>query len=204
MTEISPAINLSLNMKASQIPNFLPLLQQGVKLKIQVGSSIKMVLCEQFGLDPDYVEERIKTIFLDGTIVDDLNTAVIKEGSSLALSAAMPGLAGATLRRAGLLASLRSQITHLEDIVKDLPRREGFMILKLFNLLVRELGPVFLKKGIYMTRNEFEDFFKTLPEEIWENCPAPRVEGQEVNVENLRRMKWLGQHDRVRLQVDFF
>jgi hypothetical protein len=56
------------------------------------------VLCDQFQVETDYLENRIKTIFLDGKPVDDEDKAVLKNGSTLALSAAMPGLVDSTFR----------------------------------------------------------------------------------------------------------
>ena len=60
-----------------------------------VGCSVKTMLNNTLGMDDNYVEDRIKTIFLDAKPVDDINTACINDGSVLALSGAMPGLAGA-------------------------------------------------------------------------------------------------------------
>lgn len=53
------------------------------------------------GLPHFYVEERIQTLLLNGLAVDDPDTAVLESGARLALSAAMPGVLGATLRRGG-------------------------------------------------------------------------------------------------------
>jgi len=44
---------------------FFPLLHEGFMVKAQVDSSITNLLCEQFGLSSTYIEERIKTAFLD-------------------------------------------------------------------------------------------------------------------------------------------
>ncbi|MCP4349944.1 MAG: endonuclease/exonuclease/phosphatase family protein [Desulfobacterales bacterium] len=62
-------------------------------LKVQVGCSIRSLLCKQTDVASDYVDERISTVFLDGKPVDDVDSAIVKNGSVLALSAAMPGLA---------------------------------------------------------------------------------------------------------------
>ena len=95
-----------------RIPAFSPVLAKGFVVKIQVGCTVRELVCDQFGLSVDYLENRIQTIFLDGKAVDNVNTAVVRQDSTLALSAAMPGLAGATLRRGGFFAAMRSQITH--------------------------------------------------------------------------------------------
>ena len=192
--------SLPLMLEVDKIGRFLPLLQGGFMVKAQVGCSIKMMLCRQFGLSPEYVEERIQTIFLDGKAVDDIDSAIIKDGSTLALSAAMPGLAGATLRRGGPLASFRSQATHREG-KKAISRREGLVVLKLFNLLVEELGPLFLGQGIFVRREDLRGFLTSLPGEFWTGCKAATLDGRNVGLGDLREMKWLKDCDFVMLQV---
>ena len=193
-------VSLHLSLEANQVSSFFQLLQQGFRVKAQVGSSIKKMICEQFAVSPEYIEERIKTIFLDGKPVDDVDTATVKDGSVLALSAAMPGLAGATLRRGGYLASLRSQITHREDKMAISPG-EGLVVLKLFNLLLNELGPIILNKGIYIRREDFLGFFESLPGKLWTGCKEVGVDGKKVDLDTLLRLKWVDQHDFIFLQV---
>lgn len=192
-------VSLRLTLEADKIQGFFPILQHGFMVKVQVGCSIKTMLCKQFGLSPEYVEDRIKTIFLDGKTVDDIDSAVIKDGSTLALSAAMPGLVGAILRRGSHLASLRSQIAHREG-EKAFSRREGMVVLKLFNLLMDELGPILLEKGIFVRREYLEGVFRNLPEDFWAGCKAAQVDGQEVGLDHL--LKCLGEYDLVMLRVD--
>ncbi len=193
-------VSLRLMLEVDKIGWFLPLLQGGFMVKARVGCSIKMMLCRQFGLSPIYVEDRIQTIFLDGKAVDDIDSAIIKDGSTLALSAAMPGLAGATLRRGGHLASFRSQATHREG-KKAISRREGLVVLKLFNLLFGELGPMFLRQGILVRREDFKGFLTSLPGEFWEGCKGATLDGRNIGLGDLREMKWLKDCDFVMLQV---
>ena len=193
-------MSLSLTLDPDKIQGFFPLLQRGFMVKVQIGCSIKTMLCEQFGVDPEYVEDRIQTIFLDGKTVDDIDSAIIKDGSTLALSAAMPGLAGATLRRGGPLASFRSQATHREG-KKAISRREGLVVLKLFNLLVEELGPMFLGQGIFVRREDLKGFLTNHPGEFWAGCRAATLYGRNVGLGDLREMKWLKDCDFVMLQV---
>ena len=194
-------VSLHLTLEADRIQDFFPLLQRGVMVKVQVGCSIKTMLCKQWGLGTEYVEERVKTIFLDGKTVDDIDSAVIKDGSTLALSAAMPGLAGAILRRGGPLASLRSQTTHREE-KKYSSRGEGMVVLKLFNLIATELGPRFLKEGIHVRREDLYSYLKSFPEEFWAGCKLAEVDDQEVSLDYLMSMKWLEKYDLVMLRVE--
>ncbi len=135
---------------------FSGLLQQGVTVAAPTGCSLWSFLTGELGIAPLYVKERITTIFLDGEVVDSLEGAVLRDGSLLALSAALPGLAGATLRRGGFYSSMRSAITRSADCT-PLPAAAGAagtVRVKLFNLLIPELGPALLAHGIVLEQRE--------------------------------------------------
>jgi len=106
------ADRLHLTLRADWIPLFFSLLQKGFMLEVKVGCSVRSLLLDQMGLSAEYIERRIQTLFVDSKPVDDLDRVAIRDGSTLALSSAMPGLLGATLRRGGYYAAMRSQITH--------------------------------------------------------------------------------------------
>ena len=59
----------------------------------------------------------------------------------------MPGLVGATLRRGSYYAAMRSEISAAET-EGAVEMKEGTVTLKLFNLLIGQLGPLFLASGI--------------------------------------------------------
>ncbi len=176
-----------------------PLFQHGVMVKADVNCSIRTMLCEQLGLSVQYVEDRVKTIFLDGRPVDDIDSAVIRDGSTLALSAAMPGLVGAILRRGGHLAPLRSQIAHREE-KKVASRREGIVVLKLFNLLIDELGPSILERGVIVGREDLKSLFMSLPASFWAGCKRAQVDGREIDGDHL--LNWLNKYELVLLRIE--
>jgi len=90
-------------------------------------------LCGHFKVEENYLEDRVKTIFLDGKPVDDVEKAMANNGSVLVFSAAMLGLVGATFRRGGALAAFRSGITYQqEDSIPD-SSEEALILIKLFN-----------------------------------------------------------------------
>jgi hypothetical protein len=122
------------------------------------------MLCDQLAIPAAYVTERITTIFLDNHPVDDLEHAIIRNGSKIALSAAMPGLVGATMRRGGFYASLRQGISQL---AQDGPMShdDGVVTIKLFNLLLGELGPTILARGLLLEQNEQNELQQALPSE---------------------------------------
>ncbi len=188
-------------LKANWISTFSQLLQQGIMVRVQAGCSIKKLLGEQLGLNPEYVDREIRTIFLDGKAVDDLEKSILSNGSILALSGAMPGLAGASLRRAGPLASFRSQITH-RDHDGALLAGEGMIVLKLFNSLIEDLGPALLEKGVYMSKEKFKNFMKSLPEKFWTGVQETERNGQKVRFDQILMEKAMDPCKYVVLQID--
>jgi hypothetical protein len=140
---------ITLDLEESAIAAFFPLLPAGVRVAARVGSSVQAFLSEELGLSSDYIEGRISTITLDGMPVDDPGTAILREGSQLALSAALPGLFGASVRKKGVCSSLRTSITCGKGEQGNSPRA-GVIILKLFNLLIAEMGPRVLERGIIL------------------------------------------------------
>jgi hypothetical protein len=171
-------VSFHLTLDKKSLILFTPLLQRGVQVKVQVGGSLRRLLEDQFGLTPEYMKERVKTVFLDGKPVDDWDTALIQDGSVLALSAAMPGLAGATLRRGGVFAGMRSQITH-RDKESPISPEEGWVMVKLFNLLIPELGPLFLQRGILLSREEFAELRDSLPGDFRGEGKAKDLDSRE-------------------------
>lgn len=145
-------------------------------------------MCLQIGVSDDYLDQRIQTIFLDGKVVDNVDTAVIRQGSTLALSAAMPGLAGATLRRGGAYAAMRSQISHKNNTVDD-SAENGTVMLKLFNIVALELGPMFLKQGIWIDGKNLKNFFERVPDFFWDGCLNAEINGISQNVRKISLME---------------
>ncbi len=163
--------------------HFLPLFQSGLYLRGITGVSVRRFLTEQIDVTDQYLEKRIQTVFLDGRAVDDLDSTNVHAGSVLTLSAAMPGLLGATLRVGSHYAAMRSQISHQGEGNAD--SGEGFVLLKLFNLLIRELGPGLLKRGIWIKGERLAEFFESLPELFWKNFTEAEVNGRPAAREEL-------------------
>lgn len=186
---------LTLTLRPDQRGHFFPLFQQGVLIKTIVGTNINALLVRHLGLNPDYVETRIQTVFLNGKAVDDLDHTVVKDGSSLALSGALPGLVGATFRRGGTYASLRQAITVTEG-QESSSEKEGRVILKLFNLLLPELTPFFLARGVWIKGGDLGRLVKDLPIDSrekkedgvhWEGISRSEIE--DLSEEGLIRLR---------------
>jgi hypothetical protein len=180
---------IQLILEPRLIPRFFLFLRQGVELRTRVGCSVKALLCDELGIRTEYLDERVQTLFLDGKPVDDVTSARVPDGSTLALSAAMPGLAGATLRKGGFYARMRGHISHKEETA-PLRSRQGTVILKLFNFVGKELGPGFLKQGVWIKGKALEDFFQTQGDDFWGGCEEVHVDGKAIAPDQLPNVRW--------------
>jgi len=174
---------LSLIAEPKLFERFLQLLQKGVKVTAGVGSTVLSFLCDDLGLSPEYVDKRIQTLFLNGKAIDKPDASLLKEDSTLALSAAMPGLLGATLRKGSYYAKMRSEISYQEQST-GVTVHEGFVLLKLFNLLPAEVGPAVLARGIWLKGEELSQFLKNLPDDVLGMCSEAKADGQAVNLKD--------------------
>ena len=198
----APLIRLTLTLPASLMGEFFPVLQQGFLVTAHVGCTLQRLLCRQWGIAPDYVATRITTIFLDSKATDSVETTIVRDGATIALSGAMPGLVGATMRRGGHLAAMRGAMTH-QDSAADATDRIGTVRVKLFNILLPELGPGFLKRGILMGCSEVIAFFQERDETFWESCDGGSINGSPVGPGLLRTTQPLCTGGSVRLTVNF-
>jgi len=155
----------------------LNLLQAGFSLQAPEGLSARAFMREVLRFPEDYIEGAVSTVFLDGKPVDDIDRAILVDGSRLALSAAMPGLVGAMMRRGSPYASFREGITHRDaraisarDAAASREAADGagenlaaatagtsmamaapcFVGIKLFNSVMRDRGPTVLAHGILL------------------------------------------------------
>ena len=125
----------------------------------------------------------------------------VKDGSVVAFSSALPGLVGATLRRGGFYACLRDSITYRKE---DMPvdARQGTITIKLFNLLMDELGPVFLRKGIIMGRSALVSFFQARKEDFWKEIKAVHLGGMSIAPDKLMEESTYNNCDHLMVCVD--
>ena len=162
--------HLTCIVKETYVPLFFPLLQQGVNIRRRVGCSIEDFLRREIGATPETID-KIQSIMLDGKPVDDIVSSLLHNGSTLALSAAMPGLVGATLRRGGAYSSFRSGITYHEAEKAGAPG-EGWVRVKIFNLLMAVLGPDLLRAGVLIRSTDLLDLLKERTGEFGNGCSA--------------------------------
>ena len=69
--------SIVIEIASSGIPVFNELLQSGFMINTKSGISIEDFLCDQMGIDPKYINERVKTVVLDFRPVDNLEEALL-------------------------------------------------------------------------------------------------------------------------------
>jgi hypothetical protein len=166
--------HIALRLPASTLGFFIPVLGAGVGIRTPLGISLHAFLCDRLGIAPEYVHERIQTIFVNGRAVDQPEQVLIGRDAVIALSAAMPGLAGAVLRRGGHFAAMRREISQ-EGSASGSSGEQGPVTLKLFNLVAREMGARVLEHGVWLSAERFASLWREmgtqmiLPAEIYCN-----------------------------------
>jgi hypothetical protein len=175
---------LTLTVTGGGLARFLPLLGQGFTVKRPAGASLEDFLCRGCGIAQDYLRERVQTVFLNGKAIDDLTSAAVSDGSTIALSAAMPGLAGAVLRKGGAYAAMRRQISHASSGGSHAGGLVSVSI-KLFNLVARELGPGFLEQGVLIRGADFQDFFRRQDRGFAKIGRAADIDGRPIDFEKI-------------------
>lgn len=198
-----PAATLRLRMEATRFRAFMRFLLEGFRVKVLNGWSIGELLTKHYGLTMDYIEDRIRCIFLNFAPADDVDANFVQDGSILSLCDAVPGLAGSTMRRdTPHLRELRG-ISATELETKSLKAgTPGFIHVKLFNMMVRELGPTLLDKGLWLGGEDLEKFLKEQDGEFWSGCRGAELDGQKIDKSEIQKVKWSEKPGFVLLSVD--
>ncbi|MDM8515512.1 hypothetical protein QUF76_04875 [Desulfobacterales bacterium HSG16] len=140
-----------------QVGHLSLVFQQGVYVNVTVGISLDRLLSDFWGLSSDFIEQNIQTLFLDSKPVDDLNAAIVGDRSVIALSAAMPGLVGASMRRGGYYSGMRHNISLKNQVNIRQTVHSGCIKVKLFNTLIKDMGPLLLKNGFFVKAGILQD-----------------------------------------------
>lgn len=125
-----------------------PLLRTGVDVAVPGPLSVRALLCTVLELAPEFVERRVATLFLNNHPVDDLDATQVRPGDTMALAAAMPGIAGITMRRNSPVKALRADISCSQTAADSQPGQAGAVTVKLFNFIALEAGPGLLSQGV--------------------------------------------------------
>lgn len=178
-----PSLRLSVTPDA--LPLFTTVLQSGIEIKTSRGETLAKFLNRFPGFTAEYLADTVQTIFLDGTAVDDLSLQMTGNTPVLALSAAMPGLAGAIFRKNSFHSALRTETKSLES-------KAGLddtivVTLKLFNSIATERGEEFLKTGLCMRGDQLANFLTKRPHLI-EQIQDIQLEEKKLGHQELLRI----------------
>ncbi|OHB70783.1 MAG: hypothetical protein A2V70_15355 [Planctomycetes bacterium RBG_13_63_9] len=114
-------------------------------------------------------------------------------GSTIALSAAMPGIAGAILRRGSPYATMRSQISHANRVVHPASARQGHVVVKLFNMVQGELGPAMFARGAKISGKALWDLFRGRSAAFRRGILIARIDETSVDPHVPLAMDWTDQ-----------
>lgn len=153
---------VSLQVKPDVQPRFTTLLQSGIFLVVPQGTTICNLLLTLPGFTAEYIRDRVETVFLNGLPADNMNQKLFGKTAVLALSAAMPGLAGAIFRKGGVHASLRTE-TATEHRDTNTTRTPVQIRLKLFNIIAVARGALLLSEGCLFSASALIKFLDYRP-----------------------------------------
>jgi len=173
MHNTSPTLLFSLPDGTQRLAS---LLQREILIPCPRTVTLEALLLGLPGCDRDYISTRIETIFLNGNAVDSLATT-LQPGMTVALSAAMPGLAGAIFRKGGLHASLRSQPVH----TKTARPEDAYIIIKLFNQVAADLAAPLLGHGARMRGPSLARFIRNRAGQLLKDGGAITLDHQPVS-----------------------
>ena len=140
-------IRIHSRIAPGNLPGLLGLMGKGILVPIQGNQALASFLRDRLGIDSDYLTNRIQTIFLNSQPVDNTDKACLRDGDTLALSAAMPGLVGTTFRKGGHLAEFRKRISYRREVTDLVDPFSGNVTIRLFNMIANELGPLLMEIG---------------------------------------------------------
>ncbi len=187
------------------LPGLQALLSKGFSVQARVGGSLSRLLCGQLGIDADYLKNRVQTLFLNSSPVDDVEKTVVSDGDIVALSAAMPGLVGATMRKGGFYAKLRQRISCQATGTGsgDSPAEStlGTVTIRLFNVVARELGPAFLEKGVDVDVSAVRVFLNLAAPVLTGSESSLMLDGKKVTLAALLEAGRPGQAIRLSIQA---
>ena len=88
---------------------------------------------------------------------------------------------------------MRNQISYREMATLKSPHK-GIILLKLFNLILKELGPTFLKQGVWINGKDISDFFTRQSDDFWAGCKEANIDGKKIDLDKLLDITWADKH----------
>jgi len=183
----SPAEELYLDLAPDGVRRWRLALHAGFHFRIPGGLTVRKLLTSELGMDADYVENRVRTVFLGGRPVDDIDAALVRPGTEMTLSTMLPGVAGITMGRDNLIAAYRADITYHDD-GSCAEYGQCVIFIKLLNFIAPETGHLFLPRGIGLDHTAWARHISGLPESFWDTVRAATLDGKSLDPKALRQL----------------
>lgn len=187
---------LRMTVTGDALPLFTTVLQSGIEIKTAHGETLGKFLSNFPGFTAKYLADTVQTIFLNGTAVDDLSLPLTGSNPVLALSAAMPGLAGAIFRKNSFHAALR---TDTKALLSQAEQKKSISVtLKLFNSIARDRGADLLKTGLCLQSRQLANFLTNRPH-LARHIVGIQFSEKEIELDELLAV--LGKTPKVNLNI---
>jgi len=151
---------LTLTCPHNSLLRLVTVLQSGFLHRCREGETILSCLLGLEGFTREYIEKKIQTIFYNGDALDDMEAELSGDRPTIALSSAMPGLAGAILKKnspCGILRKTRSvEYSGTAGRLLD-------VAIKLFNTVALDRGPALFQQGIIIKSLDLSSFLALRP-----------------------------------------
>lgn len=174
------AHNLTVTASRESLLALTPILREGVGIGLRPGISLRQTMIQDLGFCPTCVEERVQTVFLDGSPVDDIDADHAVAGCTLALAGALPGVAGIAMRRGSPVGVFREGIAH--GIAHEDEAASTALLpvtLKLFNTVAIECLAAVLEQGVELRAGRLAELLAADPDAL--ATASFTLNGQDVD-----------------------
>lgn len=187
-------LNLTIKNTPQAHATWKYLTQSPSEVAADIGDSMMNFLTQRLEFDAEYIDAQVKTIFMNGKPVDDLDTANIPADARIALGAVAPGVAGMMMARNSPISGMRSGITYQNT--KPVQKiTEGTVTLLLFNAIMEDKGLQILKKGITIPAGKLERAVEEVPESI----STASLDNTSISAAEL--LEWIRKNPQLHVQL---
>lgn len=151
---------LSCRVSEQSLGRLVTVLQSGFSCQARDGDLFLNFLLSLPGFTKEYLANDVGTVFLNGDAIDDMETPLNGKSATIALSAAMPGLCGAILKKGSPHAALRQKPVASKTAATGAPL---MVRVKLFNTIALERGPDLFKDGVNLRSADLLAFLSLRP-----------------------------------------
>ncbi|EGJ51185.1 hypothetical protein Desaf_2873 [Desulfocurvibacter africanus subsp. africanus str. Walvis Bay] len=191
LSRITGAAPSLLRFTHAQPNQFEIILQAGFALPVERPTNVYEFLRDQLGVPEEVIQQRIQTLFLNSSPVDNLLTAQVRPGSTLALSGALPGLLGATMRRGGYYSRMREGISYKQDEPLTEEHAKPFLVqVRLYNLMARDLAGYALRRGILVPKDRLCEFLEQQPPAFWMQFGQCELDEKPIPTDAFHQAAW--------------